>query len=130
MWSLSAIVAGKLLLYWTCVHFFFRRIPFRRHADLPRPRSAFFSALLRLLLVIVVGVPLGILLLRREEWLVLAAFGFFRFSAWLASVWWYQRALPGVPVLFALVMTALNFCIDIAIMGEWLPASISHFRLC
>jgi hypothetical protein len=130
MWVLPAIAAGKFLLYWLCVYLFFHRMPLRRHAELPPARRAFFSALLRVSLGIGVGLPLGFVLLQRDEYLILAGFGLFRFGAWLASVWWYQRPLPGAPVLFALAMTAINFVVDLAIMGNWLPSVLSAFSLC
>ncbi|HLG42180.1 MAG TPA: hypothetical protein VI643_02360 [Planctomycetota bacterium] len=129
MGVLGLIVAGKLALYWLCIYVFFHRIPFNRQAELPHGARALIPAGIRVTLGLLLGIPLGAALIGSEEWIILMSFGAVRLGAWLVSVWRYHRIVPGAPVLFALLMTGLNFTADLAIFGTWLPKIVSDFSI-
>jgi len=129
MQVLALVVAGKLALYWVSIYLFFHRLPLHRQADPPHGARALVPAGIRVALGLLLGIPLGAALVGSEEWIILLAFGALRLGAWLVSVWRYHRIVPGAPVLFALLMTTINFAADFAIFGTWLPKAVSDFSL-
>lgn len=124
------IVPAKLVFYWLAIFVVFHAVRWKKAAEPPPLRWSFISALIRFAAGILMALPLGLILANRSEGLILLVFFGARFAAWMIALIPYYRRYPGVPVIFAIVMTGLNFVVDLFIFDKWLPEFLGRFRMC
>lgn len=76
---------------------------------------------------IVGGVLLAVLVSNKPWPIIFLSFAFVRFSLWFVLARFLFKPPTNVAIAFALLMTALNFAIDVIWIG-WLPTQLEDYR--
>lgn len=123
-------VGAKLVFYWLAIFIVFHKIRWKKVEPPAKLRWSFVAAILRFVGGLLMALPLGLLTANKVEGLILLVWVAARFGAWVIALFPFYRRYVGIWVVFAIVMTGVNFLLDLVIFQEWLPKFLSHFHMC
>jgi hypothetical protein len=121
----------KLVAYWLGIFVVFHVVGSRVGGDdPPRLRTSFLSAGGRFLMGLVYAIPLSLVTIRMGPTVIFTVFLVARLTAWGVALIPYYRRDAARAIVFAVVMTALNFVLDYFVVGDWLASGLANFRMC
>ncbi len=126
------LLPAKLLVYWLGIYLLMHCLPglAKKGPEPLRLRTSFWAAGLRFFLGLLLGIPLALVAVHFEEWLVFLLYALMRILLWLLALRAYHRWSPGRTWTLVLSMTALNFLMDRFVLGGWLAPVLANFSMC